>query len=150
MDYWNLVDPIWESISIYDGPDVFLQQFGAVAEKPRTLFAAHWCQSEVCNGGFHQFFSNSTGVLAPEASQAFRSLGMPQVGALVEGAMSLLGPTFPRDRAVRQRALSGLRKSASDSLHAPFQALDEAFFQLIGVEAGGFETASNSFAEERG
>ena len=21
MDYWNLVEPIWESISIYDGPD---------------------------------------------------------------------------------------------------------------------------------
>ena len=25
--------------------------------------AAHWCQSEVRNGGFHQFFTNHTGDL---------------------------------------------------------------------------------------
>ncbi|WP_369973953.1 DUF4375 domain-containing protein [Polaromonas sp. SP1] len=34
----------------------------------RHLFAVHWCQSEICNGGFMQFFANSTGVLAPEVA----------------------------------------------------------------------------------
>src|SRR5687767_13179443 len=61
--YWSLVEPVWETISIYHTPDIFLTQFNSASLASRTLFAAHWCQSEVRNGGFHQFFGNSTGVL---------------------------------------------------------------------------------------
>ena len=53
--YWAAVVPILDSISIYDGPEIFLSQFTSVQIGPGHLFAAHWCQSEICNGGFHQF-----------------------------------------------------------------------------------------------
>ena len=66
--YWSLVEPHWERISIYDGGATFLRQFLTTPVRSRHLFAAHWCMSEVYNGGFHQFFHNSTGVLAPEAA----------------------------------------------------------------------------------
>jgi hypothetical protein len=65
--YWDLVEPVWDEINIYDGPDVFLETFQKVPLKIGYLYAVHFCQSEVCNGGFGQFFFNSTGVLAPEA-----------------------------------------------------------------------------------
>ena len=74
--YWRAVDPIWHSISIYDGPRVFLRQFGKVPVHLGLLLAAHWCRSEVFNGGFHQFFSNPTGVLAPEAVSGFKAIGL--------------------------------------------------------------------------
>src|SRR6478672_11661355 len=87
--YWSLVKPIWRSISIYHGPDTFLRQFRVVRPESGYLFAAHWCQSEVRNGGLHQFFSNSTGVLAPEALTAFRAIGLSEWADVLAEAMRL-------------------------------------------------------------
>lgn len=146
MDYWDLVDPIWETVSIYDGPDVFLQQYADSPEVSRTLFAAHWCQSEICNGGFDQFFSNSTGVLAPEGVEAFRKIGMPQIAALVEQAMAALGPTYPRDRSEREDAIEAAWDACGDNEGGPFGDLDELFFKLIKTENGGFGEAADTYA----
>ena len=107
------------------------------------MFAAHFCQSEVCNGGFDQFFWNSTGVLAPEAVEGFRQIGQSQVAALVESAMELLGSPYPRDRDERQERLSHVPKPSLDSL-------DQKFFSLIESEAGGFEKAADRLLETFG
>jgi len=40
------------------------------------LYCGHRCQSEVTNGGLYQFFSNTTGLLAPEALFGFREIGL--------------------------------------------------------------------------
>ena len=86
--YLEALEPYWDRISIDDGSETFLSQFAEAPRFIRTIFAAHWCQAEVCNGGFHQFFKNSSGVLAPEAVEAFRSLGMPLVAQVVANAMA--------------------------------------------------------------
>ena len=54
--YWNLVQPYWDKISIYDGEAIFLQEFLAAPQAVQHLFAAHWLQSEVRNGGWGLFF----------------------------------------------------------------------------------------------
>ena len=59
MGYWRIVAPIWDDVSIYDGPEVFLRGFAAAPRRARNLMVAHWCVSEVRNGGLGQFFSNS-------------------------------------------------------------------------------------------
>jgi hypothetical protein len=69
MGYWDVVEPYWNQIDIQD-PDIFQHTFQSAPKISGLMFAAHFCQSEVCNGGFHQFFWNSTGVLAPEESKA--------------------------------------------------------------------------------
>jgi Domain of unknown function (DUF4375) len=150
MDYWDLVDPIWEKISIYGSPDVFLEQYAASPEASRVLFAAHWCQSEICNGGFEQFFSNSTGILAPEGAEAYRKIGMPQTAALIEKAMSLFGASYPRDRDEREDALEACWGAAEDDESGPFGSMDEAFFGLIETEGGGFGVAANAYAAANG
>jgi hypothetical protein len=104
------------------------------------LFAAHFCQSEICNGGFHQFFWNSTGILAPEAVEGFREIEQSQIASLVESAMTLIGTPYPRTRDERQGRLSHIPKST-------LGALDEKFFVLIESEAGGFENAADRYAE---
>jgi len=139
-DYWSFVDRVLETININETPEVFRQTFDSVPRVSGLMYAAHYCQSEVCNGGFDQFFYNGTGVLAPEAAEAFRQIGQMQIAALIESAMNLFGSPYPRDWEERRSRLSELPKSALD-------ALDNRFWALIGSEAGGFEDAANRFVD---
>ncbi|MGA2053529.1 MAG: DUF4375 domain-containing protein [Opitutales bacterium] len=143
--YWSVVHPIWETISIYDGVDRFLPEFAAAPTKARNLFAAHWCQSEICNGGFYQFFDNSTGILAPEAVNAFRALGMPKLAEIVSNAMSWFGNEYPRERQSRREALS-LYASSHPEARDPFRELDDAFYGLFESENEGFLRAADAYA----
>lgn len=138
MGYWSIVGSVWDAIDIYSGPDVFRQTFNSAPRASAFLFAAHFCQSEICNGGFHQFFSNSTGVLAPEAVEGFREIGQGQVAALLEKGMSLFANAYPRDRNERQERLERIPKSSLD-------ALDNVFYSLIDSEAGGFAAAADRY-----
>jgi len=138
MGYWSIVEPVWDAINI-DSPEVFAQTFGSVPRASGLMFAAHFCHSEICNGGFHQFFWNSTGVLAPEAVEGFRDIGQTQVAALIEKGMSLFGSVYPRDRKERQARLTEVSRSSLD-------ALDETFYSLIDSEAGGFTAAADRYA----
>src|SRR3974390_797181 len=138
MGYWSIVGPVWDAIDIYSGPEVFRQTFGSAPTAPALLFAAHFCQSEICNGGFQQFFWNSTGVFAPEAVKGFREIGQPQVAALLEKGMSLFGNAYSRDRKERQERLEQIPRSSLD-------ALDNVFYSLIDSEAGGFTAAADRY-----
>jgi hypothetical protein len=129
------------------------------------LYAAHFSQSEICNGGFLQFFWNSTGVLAPEACEGFAAIGMPQLGAIVTCAVSRLGSPYPRERNDRWDALlvqSGRTTEElerifheQDHLYLAFQestvpldfdSLEKVFFKLVQEESGGFEAAATRYA----
>ncbi|WP_164512740.1 DMP19 family protein [Caulobacter vibrioides] len=148
--YWALVDPYWDAVSIYDGPEVFLAGFSAVPTPSKHLLATHWLQSEVHNGGFSQFFSNSTGVLAPEAVAGFRAIGMPRSADLVEEAMAWLGPSYPRDRDERNDALDAFEEAHGVD-HGPecdVCSADSRFWDLMANEAGGFDAAADFFAQQ--
>jgi hypothetical protein len=138
--YWDHIEPFWDAVSIYNGAGVFLKQFGRMPEHAGHLFAVHWCISEVCNGGFHQFFCNSTGVLAPEAVAGFKAVDMPKTAELVAEAMARLPQPYPRDRFERQEALDGLEPELDDDdWKSPFDDLDGRFFDLYDSENGGWD-----------
>jgi hypothetical protein len=136
--YWKLVEPIWDQVNIYDGADIFLSTYATTDQPAGAIYAAHFAQSEICNGGFHQLFSNSTGVLSPEAVQGFRLIGMNKTADLLVTAMDTLGNPFPRDRARRQKNLMDVPKEK-------LNRLDRVFFKEIDQENGGFEAAANAF-----
>ena len=138
-DYWQLIEPIWDQINIYDDPDIFFSSYKTVKESIGQLYAAHFAQSEICNGGFRQLFGNSTGVLCPEAVQGFNLIGMPKTSSLLTSAMKSLGNPFPRERDKRQKAVESVSK---DLLHK----LETEFFKQIEAESGGFVAAANAFA----
>jgi hypothetical protein len=137
--YWRIVELISAEINIYEGPKVFLGTYSKVPPETALLYAAHFCQSEVCNGGFRQFFFNSTGVLAPEAVHGFRAIGQNRVAESVESAMLPFGSPYLRDRDARHSILDTMPPEAFDSL-------DEQFFELINTESGGFEAAADRYA----
>lgn len=129
--YWQVLEPYWDRIDIYNGPEQFLATYGEVPLVVQTLFAAHWCESEVSNGGLHQLFMNPTGVLAPEAVQAFRKLGLQDAAEVVKRAMGFFGVPYPRqqqDRVDRLETLSGATRVEWD----PFLRLDDDLYASFG------------------
>lgn len=136
MSYWRLVEPYWDAVSIYDGWDTFARQFAALPMSSKHLYATHWTQSEVQNGGLDQFFQNDTGILAPEAVEGFRALGMPHTAELLTDAMSIFGAQYPRDRMARMNATIPV-------------SIENQFSELLEAEAGGFWEAADRFAEVR-
>ncbi|MFL6678140.1 MAG: DUF4375 domain-containing protein [Burkholderiaceae bacterium] len=142
-------DSIWPSsdvpshcISIYDGADVFLRDFSAAGTVHGTLFAAYWPQAEILNGGLSQFFWNSTGVLAPEAVEAYKILGMPQMAAALQDAMDWFGASYPRERESREARLEEFTASHEFD---PFDAMDDKIVELIYEENSGLEAAALAY-----
>src|SRR5262249_28683463 len=106
VDYWTLIEPIWLPLNhSWDDPEKFIRKYRRVPPAAGHLYAAHWCQSEVRNGGFHQFFSNTTGLLAPEALEGFRAIGMTAWAEILAEAMKHFGKTYPRGRDNREESL---------------------------------------------
>lgn len=146
-DYWKYVEPIWDSVNIYDGGDVFLKGFNEATEKQQVLFASHWAQSEIMNGGLGQFFSNSTGVLAPEAVVGFKTLGMPKCASILSDAMKFFGEIYPRDRTSRESVLESFYEEFGDDA-IPMLELEDAIATKIEEENGGFWDAANNYANQ--
>src|SRR5690606_38992919 len=123
------------------GADRFLREFASAPEPVGHLFAAHWLQSEVRNGGFDQFFANSTGVLAPEAELGFKAIGMPNAAAVIAEQMAWFGPVYPREREDRERKLekgSRLLSRLFAARGARTPRGDEEFWTLLKHENEGF------------
>ncbi len=144
--YWRFVEPIWDSVSIYDGADIFLGEFNKASEKQKNLFAAHWAQSEIMNGGLGQFYTNSTGVLAPEAVTAFKAIGMPKCASILAESMRFFGEEYPRDRAVREEAFEAFYEKHGDDI--PVEQYEDSMATEIEDENGGFEEAADSYANQ--
>ena len=141
--FLTVIRPHWERISIYDGEEAFRREFDSTESRARHLFAGHWCQYEICNGGFDQFFANSTGILAPEASQAFDVIGMHQAAEVVRDGIALFGSVYPRDRQLRLEALRAIDPSALNEL-------DRRFYAVVRVENGGWTVAADRYANSGG
>jgi hypothetical protein len=145
---WERIEPYWDAVSIYNGPTVFLDAFRQVPEPARHHFAVWWCDSEVCNGGFHQFFYNSTGVLAPEALEGFRAIGLAECAKLVEAAINKFGSKYPRDREERHSALQAIELPGRERMQwDPFYDLDERYYAAKEVER--FDERLDEFARCR-
>jgi len=143
--YWDVIKPHWKRVTIYDGSDPFLREYARTPEAARNLLSAHWCQSEVCNGGLHQFFSNPTGVLAPEAAVGYDAIGLPGLGSVVQRAMLFFGRAYPRAQQERQQALQGHAQVHPDAWD-PFEKLNHEFFDLLNQESGGWTQAADRYA----
>ena len=144
IDYRSLIEPVWLQLnrSWDDGPEEFVHLLRSIRPEIGHLYAAHWCQSEVCNGGLHQFFSNSTGLLAPEALEGFRAIGAADWAEILSEAMRPFGTPYPRDRERREQLLPTSQGRVREEWD-PFYELDERFYKWTK----NWEGAANGYAE---
>lgn len=91
----------------------------------RVLFSVWAATGQIENGGFDQFFYNSSGDHAGEAPGAFRAIGAPGKAAVIERALALFpGNAPPSTREERITVLDELAEREGEEL---FEALDRAF-----------------------
>ena len=94
--------------------------------EPERVFRAIWeLQGEVGNGGFHQYFFNTSGSLAIGAADSLRVIGAATTAAIVERAVEILGrDTCWPDRDARIARFEVLSPIALEQLNS----LDQAFY----------------------
>lgn len=77
---------------------------------------------ELMNGGFHQYFYNSSGDLAPLAIEELKAVGATESLRILERAMATFPPGgYSVDRETRGKCL----KAISDSVEAEIAAFDD-------------------------
>jgi Domain of unknown function (DUF4375) len=100
--------------------------FDALPERDRILVAIWGLEADVNNGGFDQYYFNSSGDRAFFAAEALERIGASQMAAIVREANALFGPEGPsRDRDHRVRRLFEITADDEDL----FDALDRRFFE---------------------
>jgi hypothetical protein len=144
--YRPLIRPIYDSLTdAWElGVPVFLERYHKLPVEVAHLYAAYWCQAEVCNGGFCQFFSNPTGLLAPEALEAFRAIGLREWAEILEEAMSFFGEKYPRERGKREKVLEKHVEKYGDA--DPFAKLDDRFYKWLHAKPDRWELAADKYA----
>jgi Domain of unknown function (DUF4375) len=145
--YWELISPHWLPLNeTWDlGVDVFLTETKKLPRRVVDLYSAHWCQSEVNNGGFYQFFSNTTGLLAPEAVAAFQAIGLVEWAALLREAMAYFPTPYPRERGVRLGLLPE-PDARKREFWDPFTAFDDSFYDCVDGQHRRWEEAADAYA----
>ena len=104
--FWAVVEPMWEDLNFYEDPQTTAGFFARASPVQGAMIAMWWCRSEVCNGGFDQFFWNSTGMIWPYALQGFRLVGANSYAELLENALSVFpGGVAPLERNERDAVL---------------------------------------------
>jgi Domain of unknown function (DUF4375) len=145
--YWAKIEGSFDSVDINSDPKLFLAQFTELETRTADLLAAHWCQSEVCNGGLYQFFHNSTGGLAPEAARAFEKIGIPEWAATLRQAMDYFGHDYVRNQQKRQEALPSRVKGQKREEWDPFFQLDEEFYRWLKLDQDHWNKLADAYAE---
>ena len=97
---------------------MWLSWFDELKPAEQALLAIWELEQEVYNGGFPQYFQNSSGDRVPVISDILRTVGADKAAAVVESAIALVGPNIPwQDHVKRYRAVEELSGKSKDKLH---------------------------------
>jgi len=135
--FWAVVEPMWEDLDFYREQETAADFFAKASLAQGAMIAMWWCRSEVCNGGFDQFFFNSTGMIWSEALKGFRMVGADSHAQRLEEALIL----FPGGEASRVRGerVEALESVPEEQRQEFFNPIDEAFFALERSENGNLD-----------
>lgn len=83
-----------------------LHGFRALTEKEKVVFCIHTFESEVANGGFHQYFKSEYGAFALETAAVLKRIGALKALRLLREALKIFPDSSPpREPFARQREL---------------------------------------------
>ena len=92
----------------------------------KTFFFCTQLESEVNNGGFSQYFYNSSGDFANETLSSLNAIGANKTADIYSKALMALSGELPRDRNKREKLLD---KLLTDSVYEILSDCDTAFYQ---------------------
>jgi hypothetical protein len=122
----NIVDDNKFAIALSDALNGLPTPFEEMTLGEQTAFCVDELEREVNNGGFEQFFLNSSGDYAQSVVDSLRRIGAAQAAELVEEAILLFGAAAPAaDRDQRTAQMKSLGAAARDR----WTILTKAFFK---------------------
>jgi hypothetical protein len=99
----------------------------AVQTFPQKVFSAIWAaESEINNGGFVQFFQNTSNETSPFVVEAFHVIGAPRTADICQRAIAV---GFPGGLPPSPDAISAAASDFTEDKLEQLAALDEEFFQ---------------------
>ena len=102
--------------------------FESLTEPERVLFIVWAAVGQIENGGFDQFFYNSSGNFALEAVSALEAIGAIHKAAVVKRALALFPDSLPpRDRDARIELLDNIAGTEDEDA---FDPLNEEFYTI--------------------
>ena len=124
---WNLTDTndfVVAMTEHLDNKTQYGEDMSALSEAERIFYITQTLEMEVNNGGFSQFFYNSSGNFSNELVEAFTAIGANTTAAICQKAISAFGRDIPVDRDEREEMLDELE---SDEIDEILEECDNAF-----------------------
>ena len=100
-DMWTINEPAYWTINIYGSYDDYIETSKEFTLEQRYLNAICWYFAEVNNGGHHQFFYNSTGIVWEDTLVGLRLFNMKELADNLQSVIDYFGGSVPFDRAER-------------------------------------------------
>ena len=98
----------------------------ATQSTPQKVFSSIWAvESEVNNGGFSQYFLNSSCETAPFVAEALDTIGAPHAADICKRAIAL---AFPEGLPSTPDAISEAAGNFPDEIMEQLNSLDSEFF----------------------
>ena len=92
---------------------------------PQKVFSAIWAvESEVNNGGFSQYFINSSAESASFVAQALETIGAPKTASICDRAITI---AFPGGLPPTEGTIQSVASDFSDNILDRLQPLDQEF-----------------------
>ncbi len=130
-DMWTINEPAYWTINIYGSYDDYLESAKGFTLEQRYLNAISWYFAEVNNGGHHQFFYNSTGIVWEDALAGLRLFKMDPLADNLQSVVDYFGGTIPFDRAERWTILQDWENE--DELFDFLDGKDDVVYEYDGI-----------------
>jgi hypothetical protein len=100
----------------------------------RAVYVTWMVEAEVNNGGFNQFYYNSSGQLADFGEESFKAIGAPKLADLVHEANTIYAEIKDDLEKYNDGTVEGFSKSYENN---PLNRLDSKFYKLYEEEPVG-------------
>ena len=121
-------DDMW-TINIYGSYDDYLESAKGFTLEQQYLNAISWYFAEVNNGGHHQFFYNSTGIVWEDALAGLRHFKMDELADNLQSVIDYFGGSIPFDRKERWAIL----KDWDDEVFDLLDKKDDVVYEYDGI-----------------
>jgi hypothetical protein len=104
---YGIVEPLIPN-RIWGRPEEYSEELARLTIPQQFVFAIHWYDIEVCNGGHKQLYFNSTGIVWEETLKGLKAIGATKNYDILKESAKRLGSNPSKDYAVRRKQLDEL------------------------------------------
>jgi hypothetical protein len=129
----KLEQAIMDNIDTYfeNGEHYTLDKISKLTKGQQAVFSTWWLEAEVNNGGFNQFYFNSSGQYAEMAEIGFKTIGAEKFSELTLRANNIFTENKERLEEFDDGTMESFSESYKDN---PLNDLDTEFYKLYDSE----------------